>query len=311
MRGPRTESTSGTGPDPAVVGALLGTACPSTRSRLRIEILGQSRSDPEVAQLQEAILGDPLVREVLSWRHDDGWLGWDFHGPRGTETGVRILCEKGLDPAHPAVAGALDVLRARPERLERGLGKVGRAADDLGLGGCLLIRAVVFAYAGAEEHALVREQVASALEGFRAVLPVTSVADIAEPYRGRLVFLRGVRWPSIYHLRLLALTRGWRTPENRRLVTQAVRRLVNLSPLPEIHFRLGSQICAPASHAMLDFNPDLGVLDGSGWMMWFHRLELLARLGVVHLVPELGGQVRAGPGAGLAVAGPPHPGPHL
>jgi hypothetical protein len=38
---------------------------------------------------------------------------------------------------------------------------------------------------------------------------------------------------------------------------------------------------------MDDFNPHLAGLDGAGWMMWFHRMELLARLGVIPAVPEL------------------------
>lgn len=42
---------------------------------------------------------------------------------------------------------------------------------------------------------------------------------------------------------------------------------------------------------MDDFNPDMASLDGAHWMMWFHRMELLARLGIVHLIPELEHQV--------------------
>jgi hypothetical protein len=42
---------------------------------------------------------------------------------------------------------------------------------------------------------------------------------------------------------------------------------------------------------MDDFNPDMASLDGAHWMMWFHHMELLARLGIVHLIPELEHQV--------------------
>ncbi len=276
-----------------VVTDLLESACPSIRCRLRLELLGQSRSDPEVAGLQPEILEDAAVREVLGWRKPDGWLAWDFHGRKSTEAGVRLLAEKGVDPSHPAVAGALAALELNPERLERGIGRVGQAADDRGLGGALMIRATVFAYAGVEDRPLVREQVAVALDGFRTVLSARSMSDIATGYRGHLVFRPGVRWPSTYHLRLLALTGGWRSAENRQLVTEAVQRLVDLSPLPDIHFRIGSQLCAPASFVMRDFNPNLATLDGLGWMMWFHRLELLARLGVVSGVPQLTRQLES------------------
>jgi hypothetical protein len=44
---------------------------------------------------------------------------------------------------------------------------------------------------------------------------------------------------------------------------------------------------------MEHFNPDLAALDAAGWMKWFQRMELLARLGVVHRVPELKRQADA------------------
>jgi hypothetical protein len=32
---------------------------------------------------------------------------------------------------------------------------------------------------------------------------------------------------------------------------------------------------------MDNFNPDMSALDDARWMMWFHGMELLSRLGVV------------------------------
>jgi hypothetical protein len=101
---------------------LLHNACPSIQYRLRLEILHHSSQLPEMLALQGQILQDELVQQVLSWQQPDGWLGWDFHGPHGLESGVRILREKGLDRAHPAIAAALRSLEQHPERLERGLG---------------------------------------------------------------------------------------------------------------------------------------------------------------------------------------------
>lgn len=274
-----------------VLDTLLGEACPSIRSRLLLEVLGRRRDDPEVARLQPAILDEPLVQEVLSWQQPDGWLAWDFHGTRSTEAGVRVLCEKGVDPAHPAVRRALEAIERHPERLDRGFGKAGRAADEMGLGGPELIRAAIFAYAGAEDRPFVREQIGGSIEALRGVPAVESIDGITTPYRGYRVYRPGVKWPCVYHLRLLAFTHVWRTPANTDLVARACRRLTELSPLPAIHVRAGSQVVAPASFAMHDFRTDLDALDAPGWMMWFHRLELLARLGVVPLVPEFARQV--------------------
>ena len=66
-----------------------------------------------------------------------------------------------------------------------------------------------------------------------------------------------------------------------------------MSPIPYLLLRYQSQLIAPAAFCMDDFNPDLAALDDAGWMSWFHRMELLARLGVIQRVPELERQVAA------------------
>ncbi len=38
---------------------------------------------------------------------------------------------------------------------------------------------------------------------------------------------------------------------------------------------------------MHDFIPEMESMDDAGWMMWFHRTECLARLGVIQSIPEL------------------------
>lgn len=272
--------------------ALLQTACPSIRSRIRNEILGHSPSQPGMPELQQLILQDPLVRQVSGWAQPDGWLGWDFHGSQSIEAGIRILCEKGVERCQPVLAKALDALQRHPDRLERGIGKVGRVLDDAGFGGSSLIQAATLARAGLEDAEVVKQQVQVALDGFAAAACVRSIAELAERYRDHQVFRAGLRWPGIYHLRLLAFTHAWRTAENVALAAAAVQRLVDLSPLPDIHVRHHSQLIAPASYAMQDFNPDMAQMDDVGWMLWLHRTECLARMGIVPLVPELRAQVQ-------------------
>jgi hypothetical protein len=182
-------------------------------------------------------------------------------------------------------------LEDHPERLERGIGKTGKVLDELGFGGSRMIRAAVGAYAGLEDKPFVSEQVTEALAGFRAVLEVDSVKEIVEEYRGRLVFKPGVRWPGIYHLRLLAFTRKWRTPGHQAMLVQAVSQLVGLSPVHDIYVRSKSQWIAPASFCMHEYEPDMASMDAASWMMWFHLTECLARLGVIPSVPELKRQV--------------------
>lgn len=243
--------------------------------------------------LHSQILNDAAVQEVLSWQQPDGWLAWNFHGDKSIESGIRLLCEKGVDPCHPILSNALHALERETDRLDRGIGKVGRILDDRGLGGSQTIRAAVFAYAGVEDKPFahfVREQIDRALAAFKAVLTIDTMDDVVEMYKGKPVYRPDQLWPSIYHLRLLAFTHNWRTVENQRALVESIRRLIDLSPLPDAHVRHQSQLIAPASFCMDDFNPDMSTLGDAHWMMWFHRMELLSRLGVVQALPELAGQ---------------------
>jgi hypothetical protein len=279
--------------NPGVLTELLEKACPSIQYRLRLEVLNQPRSDASLLSLQNAILEDPEVIEVLSWQSPDGWLATNFHGYHSMESGIHLLCEKGLDPAHPALSGALEVLiESDPERLKRGLGKPGEILDQLGFGGAQMIRAAVLAYAGIENTLVVKAQIELTIAGFRSILSYNSIDEFIEEYQGKPVFRPGILWPSLYHLRLLAWTDSWRTPENLNVLTGSIKKLIDLSPLPAALVRHKSRLVAPASFCMHDFNPQLADLENAGWMMWFQRMELLARLGVIQRVPELQRQVQ-------------------
>ncbi len=280
-----------TKPAKSALTELLERACPSIQYRLRWEVLGEPRSVPHLCDLHDQILNDALVQEVFSWQQPDGWLAWNFHGDHSIETGLRLLCEKGIDPHHPILVDALCALERETDRLDRGIGKVGCILDDKGLGGSHTIRATVFAYAGVEDKPFVREQIERTLATFKAAIAIDTIDDLVEPYKGKLVYRPDRLWPSLYHLRLLAFTHCWRTAENQRMLLESVQRLSDLSPLPNIHVRHQAQLIAPASFCMDDFNPDMGLLDDAHWMMWFQRMELLSRLGVVRSIPALTRQI--------------------
>jgi hypothetical protein len=272
---------------------LLTCACPSIQYRVRREILRQAPGEPEMQALQARILEDEALQEIAAQQQADGWLGQNFHGRGGMETGIRLLCEKGVEPDQPILARALRVLEKEEARLSLGLGRPGWLLDELGLGGTQTIRAAALAYAGVEDSPRVQAQVGPALAAFQAVLSVESAGEIVEMYRGRPVLRPGRLWPSLYHLRLLAWTQTWRSPQNCALMCTCVHRLAALSPLPAFNVHCGSQVVAPASFCMHDFNPDLAGLDAAHWMEWFQRMELLARLGVVWTVPELAQQAES------------------
>ncbi len=275
------------------VDRLLASACPAIQYRIRKEILHQSPDLPEMVELQDQILQDEAVQKVLNSQSPDGWLAWTFHGYNSMEAGIRLLCEKGVEANQPVLARALLALEKYTDRPERGLGKVGKVLDDLGFGGAGTIRACLFAHAGKEEILLVQKQIEQALQVFSTAVQVKSLGSLYESYRGKFIFCEGACWPSIYHLRLLDMSQSWRTPENCEMIVKSIRRIVRLSPIPNIYVKYKSQLIAPASFCMDDFVPDMNSLTDAEWMQWFHRMELLARLGVMEEIPELKRQVQA------------------
>jgi hypothetical protein len=274
------------------INKILPLASLSIQYRIRKEFLRQPFGRREMVDLQNKILQDDAVKAVIDSQGADGWLAWTFHGYESMESGIRLLCEKGVEATQPVLANALLSLEEHTDRLERGLGRVGKILDELGFGGSETIRAYLFAHAGNEKNSFVKKQVEQAIEVFKAVIQIKSLEELCEPYKGKLVYWAGVRWPSIYHLRLLAMTQSWRTLENYKMMVESIQHLVCLSPIPSIHARYKSQWIAPASFCMDNFTPEMNALTDAEWMQWFHRMELLARLGVVDQIPELKAQTQ-------------------
>jgi hypothetical protein len=269
------------------VTAFLATqACAAIRIRTASELCGEALSNGDQRQLQTVLLDDPLVHKILASQTTDGWLGQRFHGYDSLESGIRILCEKGLDRHHPGLINALQAICDQGDRISAEMGSFGSFADSHRLGGTQLIRAVVLAYAGLTEHSLVQAQIEPVLAAFQAVLDYQQQADFLENFKNRWVLKSGCLLPGIYHLRLLAYTHNWRSEENQKLVARAIQRLVELAPLPPYYLRRSSQLIAPASYATLDYTFS-NEMSADLWADWFLRMELLARMGILNAVPEL------------------------
>jgi hypothetical protein len=270
---------------------ILPFSCSSIQYRIRKEICCDSPDLAEMYGLQGQILKDEAVRKVAASQGTDGWLAWNFHGYNSMESGIRLLCEKGVEADNPILTRALIALENGTDRLERGLGRPGKILDDLGFGGGETIRAWLFALAGKEEQDFAAEQIELALDVFKFAAQVSTLEDIYERHKNQLVFHPDIHWPSIYHLRLLAWSKDWRTPANIKLMVESIRNLVRLSPIPEIYVKNEAQLIAPASFCMHHFTQDLHQSSDAEWMQWFHRLEVLSRLGVIDQVKELQQQV--------------------
>ncbi len=270
-----------------VVGFLLREGCPSIKFRVKKEILGEQDN-----QLHKEIFQDPLVQKFLKLQGKSGWIEEDFHGVRGVETACRVFSEKGLEPHFPPFSRMLIQLESKGETFDLGsLQRVGKILDRKGFGGSQMIRASVFARAGWENSDLVREQIKKALACFAFVRGVNGIEEITTLYKNRRVFVEGVMWPGIYHLRLLAFTSHWRTVKNLEIIREGIKKMVEMSPLPWINVREKSQLISPPGFAMQNFKPVMEEMKPGEWMLWFHRTELIARLGVAREINEINDQL--------------------
>ncbi len=271
---------------------LLSNACPSIKYRVKKEILHENTSTSAMKALQTQILNEEKIKYLFSLRKSDGWLGGLFHGTEEPESIIRFLTEKGVEPSHQIIQNALSAIIARDEKFDLGsLNNVGKPLDSMHIGGSKLIRACVFAYAGNEAYDFVLEQIKESLDAFEYVCEVERIEDIYKPYKDKLVFRDGVRWPCIYHLRLLAYTNCWRNNSNKAMLEKSINNLVKFSPVPSVKLLYKSQIISPASVFMNNFDNDMDSLNQKEWMMWFHRTELVSRLGIANKIDSIKNQI--------------------
>lgn len=271
---------------------LLVNSCPSIVYRTKKEILKENISKEEYEYYQHQIIQDEKVRHILSLQKEDGWIGNAFHGEDEPESGIRLLCEKGFDLKSEYIFRALSAIEARGNNFDDGcLYRVGKILDDCNLGGSQMIKACVYAYAGYDDTDFLKKQIDKALAAFQFVTTINRQDEIYKERKGKYVFETGVVWPSIYHLRLLAFTDSWKNDENKILMIDALNRLCELGSIPHVNLLYKSQMVSPGSFAMNEFSVNLSELNAKGWMMWFHRTELIARLGVIREVPVLSRQI--------------------
>jgi hypothetical protein len=281
------------------ISALTEKACASIRYRVRKEILEEN---PDINDYLEEIISDRRVIYVFTWQRPDGFLGQSFHGGwipdaklkfynTGAEAGLRFLSEMGLPKDYPVVAKCLKALLKdnwNPDPWKWG----NVYQPEIGLYGGDYLRAVVFAYFGIEEHAFIKTEMQRALEAFCKIQEIPSIESITGSYRNKLYYKGGIALPDIYQLRLLAFTKGWRNKKNTAVLAKALRHFSDLSPVPQIYIRSGSQLIAPAGISPHDLNKkSLSDFLPIEWFAWMRTMEYFARTGAVKEVPAFMKQV--------------------
>lgn len=173
-------------------------ACPSISYRIRKEIFHEDISNPDMRALQAKILNEKEIMRIFSLKKEDGWLGGRFHGVDEPESCIRYLIEKGVEPNHPIINEALNAIIDRGVKFDEGcMFRVGKPLDALHFGGSKLIKACIFAYSGNKNDDFVLDYIKEALDVFSYVCHVENMTDIYDVYKEKLVFKRGVMWPSI------------------------------------------------------------------------------------------------------------------
>ena len=250
---------------------LLENAGPVIQYRLRKEILN-NLTKMEEESLVEQIYQTLNFKLVQSYVKSNGYIGSGMHSWdnwRGVklhetplqdgETAARLLSYYAIPKTNPIVASFVAAMRTEetlrhefsyiPPEVERYNNRV------LGLNSGYCLMALMYAMqamlgCGDDEYALPFQSVA--LKAFESILPLTSINEIKKTRQSSAKYNypyieEGTYFPSQYHLEMLAYTDMWRTPENIRLMADALN---NYNAIMQgknpIHVKIGSKYIVPA-----------------------------------------------------------------
>ncbi len=277
-----------------VIRTLTEDACASIRFRTRKEILGEN---PDINEYLDEILADKRIQYAFSWQKEDGFLGNAFHAgwipevkmkylSTGTEGALRFLSEMAVPKTYPVVKRGLDVLLREQWNPDRWKWST-IFEPEIGLFGADNVRAVVFSYFGIEDHDFIQTEIQRTLGYVGAINGIRSIEEITGTYRQKLYY-SGTPLPDLYNLKLLAFTQSWRNDKNFDIISSAIEKLIEFSPLPKVYIKIKNQLVAPAQIQPPDLQQSPRNLELKGWFWWVHTMELFARMGIVQkLLPLL------------------------
>jgi len=136
----------------------------------------------------------------------------------------------------------------------RGITKNAALFEDKGYSASKAIRASLLLCSGIENEKETKQAIQHSLECFKAVLGYEKIEDYAYQKNAKWIYREGKLFPDYYNLRILAFSSGWKNKEAIRTVTESVNRLAMLQPIPSIYVKVESQLVAPGSYLMHDFD---------------------------------------------------------
>jgi hypothetical protein len=289
-----------------IIEYLLNNADPSIVLRVKKEIVN-GLSKMEEKELLSKIITQKNIQTIIKAQKPDGWIGNHFHGQSemfcagmydNMEVGLRFLAEKGFPPENEYVTKAVNsFLLKGPFDSDVYRMKILPDMDySYTAWGLYLLRSSIIIRAGYENQFPpnnfidLKHDIDFSFENFANVLNYSNQADVIETRGKKLCFKPGIMWPCMYHLRILAHSKGWRENKNISLLADSVNHLF-LFPHPDnmVYTYIKGQYRGPCFAFLgLQFLSIISSInDKTVGNMWFDLMELFARCGIVNKVEVL------------------------
>ncbi len=266
---------------------LLDNAGPVIQYRLRKEILNNINKDEEEILL-EKIYQLPYFKLLLKYTKANGYIGRGMHSWdnwRGEilhetplqdgETAARLLSYYAVPKTHPLVENFVtamrdeDILREEFSYISPEKERYKNRFRGISSGFCLMILVYTMqAMLGYGDDEYVKPFQRISLEVFKRILPLSSFSEITKSRQSSAKYNypyieESASFPCQYHLETLAYTNAWRTPENIRLIADALNHYNTiLQGENPFHVRVGTNYYVPFplnmhNSPIRSFHPDI------------------------------------------------------
>ena len=287
-----------------IIDFLLLNADFSIKLRIKKEIL-KNISQKEEEEYFEKILIQKNVQDVITSQKPDGWFGNNFHGQspkfgagmyNNMEVGLRFLVEKGFSSENVYISKAINsFLINKPfDKILYGIKEPENPEMDYKYtaSGLYLPRSSIIIRAGYEnilqknDFINLKHDINFSLKTFLNVLNYKSLKDVIDTNRKKLCFKPDILWPCMYHLRMLAHSKGWRNNKNINLLAESLNHLFNFHHSKEmVYTYIKGQFVGPC-FAFINMQMHiLEILEKNGINL--DTLELFARCGAIKKVELL------------------------
>jgi len=208
-----------------------------------------------------------------------------FHGYDSLENCIKVFAEYAVDKKEEHYQKCLDIIESKKDGdslYKRGITKNAELFEGKGYSASKAIRASLLICSGIESEKETKLAIQHSMECFKAVLAYERIEDYAYQKNGKWIYRDGKLFPDYYNLRILALSSEWKNEETIRILTESVNRLAMLQPIPSIFVKVRSQLIAPGSYLMHDFDSSFSDNDDNKKAEWLIRNEYFSRMGVLN-----------------------------